>query len=329
MKRVATVALLGALAACATEEPVEVGYGDELGTPDNPVPDADAYAVTTRLAPGFDAAAITATVADIKAFAANPGRALLTLGGGPTLQELYTALPVALEDRLEGWLNTEIDKLRIGTRTARQASTDIASIVEVSLAQFTLESELTITPTGATHILNNLNFRPAGLDIVVPVGGLKADTLSQQTQAQVSAGGALALGEQRFSIAFGSHAWQGINLASTSMFGAPIETTLTTGIDCRVVAQAVAARCYNGTCVGHATQLEAVCRAGTGALVADLAAQVGAFQLGAFRFVRGTGRLVDDNANGEAERIVDGTWQAEVDIGTGMKTVNATFEALQ
>ena len=49
------------------------------------------------------------------------------------------------------------------------------------------------------------------------------------------------------------------------------------------------------------------------------------FELAAFRFVSGSGRLVDDNRNGEADRIVDGVWDVEVDLGTGLHHVAGTF----
>jgi len=324
--RVAIFALVASLAACATE-PEELDYDDRLGTPENPIPKRDAYAVSTRLTP-FDPVQVSAAAADLRAFARAPARTLLARASTTSVQDLRDALPSTLDDRLEGWIDAEIDKRRVAGETLRQISTELASYVEVSLNQFTLASALTIAPTGAMHVIGAVNVRPASLDVTVPVGGLKGDTITQRTDAQVGELGALTLGEQRFGLAVGSHAWHGINLASTTMFGADVTSALRAALDCRSLAQAVAARCYGGSCVGHATQLQTICEHGAGALVETLASRVTEFRLVTIGFSTGSARLVDDDRNGEADRIVEGTWQATVDVGTGPRQLPATFEAL-
>ncbi len=320
------LAALATLTACVAEEPTEAAWDETLGTPESPIPEDDSYSVVSRLQVGFPASQVDAALADLRAVAQNPARALLTQGGSQ-VQALYGVLSQSLKDRLEGWINTEIDKARIGGKTLRQFAGDVATITETVLTQFTIESSLTIAPTGVTHTLTGLNFRPLGVDIIVPVGGLKADTLMQSTTGTVAELGSLTLGEQRFSLAFGSHAWQGINLATESLFGGDLGAALVGGIDCRSVAQTVATRCYSGVCVGHATEVQAICEAGMDALVDELAAHMPGFKLDAFTFARGTGRLVDDNRNGVAERIVDGAWDVQVDIGGGVRTVPGTFIA--
>lgn len=320
------LAALATLAACATEEPVDAAWDDTLGTPNSPVPEDDSYAVVTRLQIGFAPSQLDGALADVRAFAQNPARALLAQGGAP-VQALLGVLPMALKDRLEAWLNTELDKAKISGKTLRQFAGDVATITETVLTQFTIESSLTITPAGVTHTLTGLNFRPLGVDIIVPVGGLKADTLMQNTTGTVAEYGALTLGEQRFSLAFGAHAWQGINLATESLFGGDLGAALVGGLDCRTVAQTVASKCYSGVCVGHTTELQAICEAGIDSLVDKLAARVPGFKLDAFSFTHGTGRLVDDNRNGVAERITDGAWDVRVDTGTGVRTIPGTFVA--
>lgn len=325
IKPILLAALLTAT-ACATEEPANVDYPAGLGTPDSPIPQDGSYSVASKLVGGFDAAQVTTVVVDLRAFSANPARTLLAQAGAPA-QQLVAALPSTLRDRLEGWINTELDKIRISGNTVRQYSDQLVMITDATLTQFTLESLLEITPRGMTHTLTGLNFRPLGLDIIVPVGGLKADTLMQQASATVAAGGTLTMGPQKFSLGFGAHAWQGINLANDALFGTDVATTLTSSVDCRAIAQVVATRCVNTACVGNAAPIEAVCTAGVAALMDTLRDRMPSFALDTFRYVSGTGRLVDDNRNGEAERIVDGAWDVEIDLGSGPRHLTGTFTA--
>jgi hypothetical protein len=330
MRRILALVVLAAnLAGCATDEPDEpVTFGDGFGTADNPIPQEDPYAVRSTIKLGLDASAVSATVADLTAFTTSPAKTLLARANSTAVQALLASLTPALRDRLNGWIDTEIDKARVGGKTVRQFATDMATTTNVALTEMVVESRLSISPTGATHDLTGLNIRPLGLDIIIPVGGLKADTLAQKTTATVGVGGTLALGAQQFALALGPHAWQGINLASESLYGDTIETALTHGLPCATIASAVAARSYSGVYVGHATEIQALCEAGRAAIVDALSTHVGAFTLPGLHFASGAARLADDNRNGVADRLVDGTWQAEVDTGTGMRPVSATFIAL-
>lgn len=328
MKRI-LIALLVTTTACAAEEPV--GYGEGLGTPEDPIPREDAYSVVSRLDFRGDMIEFQAALADLRSFSQNPARALLARAqaeNDPALQTLYSALSTTLRDRLEGWINAELDKVVVSAgKTLRQYGVEMNAIAETSLTQFTLNSSLTISPEQVVHQLLNLNFRPVALDILIPIGGLKADTLTHYTTATVAEGGALTLGDHKFSLAFGTHAWQGINLASTTLFGADVPTTLTR-IDCRALAQAVATKCVYTSCVGNATQLEAVCKNSVSAVIDELRTRVSGFNLEVFRYVSGNARLVDDNGDGNADKIVDGTWDVQLDLGSGVHGATGTFLTL-
>jgi hypothetical protein len=142
--------------------------------------------------------------------------------------------------------------------------------------------------------------------------------------AVVGEGGALAMGDQHFKLAIGSHAWQGIGLAVETKYGGDL--SIVQHLDCNAVAQSVAARCVSGTCVGHASDLLALCQAGVTALVADLRDGLVPVELDT-HFVRGTARLVDDTRDDVADRIVDGTWDAETDVGAGVQATQVAFTA--
>ncbi|HEY5921753.1 MAG TPA: hypothetical protein VIV11_08785 [Kofleriaceae bacterium] len=325
-------ALVICVAACA-EQAAPEGYGEGLGTPENPVPEDDFdYLLTSKMdftVDGVAPAQVKDAAASWRTFSTNPAKTLLAVGGQEDVQALRSALSQPLLDRLEGWINTEVDKARIATKTMRQYATEVSTITETIMTRFNLSSRLTMTPAKTTHGLVGLNFRPSNLDIVVPIGGMAADKLMQYPALAVATAGAISLGDQKFGLAFGHHAWSGINLASSSLFGGNVTAAIATGLNCSVLAKAVAARCYNGACVGHEFQLKAICDSGGVALANELRDRVTAVTLSMFRLTAGSARLVDDNGDGLADQIVDGVWEVELDLGTGLRKQAATFQALQ
>lgn len=329
--RALTAAALVTLATGCAEEEAPATYGEGLGTPENPIPEDELpYAVASRIDFTVNGAVpmqVTDATASLRTFAQNPGRTLLTMADQTTVQGVKAEIGTTLSANLETYLNTEIDKARIATKTLRQLATDVVAITETSLTRFYLDSSLSMTPTKTTHSLTDLNFRPLSVDIVVPIGGLAADELMQHPTLTVAAAGAITLGDQVFGLAFGKHAWSGINLASTTMYGGAVQTVFASGINCSGLAMAVAAKCTSTACVGHEGQLRAICEGATAAVVGQLQQRVLAIEIDEFRFIAGTARLVDDNNDGLADRILEGTWDGELDLGTGLRRTPATFTA--
>jgi hypothetical protein len=327
--RLLAAILVTSVAACAAEEPAT--YGENLGTPENPIPDDDfGYAVLSKIdftVNGVVPQQVTDASAVLRSFAQNPASTLLAKADQTAVQQLKSSISSTLVSSLEGWINTEIDKARIATKTLRQYGSDLATITETSLTRFTLESTLSMTPGKATHRLANLSFRPLSYDIVVLIGGMAADVLTQYPSLTVSTGGALQLGDQHFGLAFGHHAWSGIELSSTTIYGSGVQATLVAGINCATLAKNVAARCLSSSCVGHESQLKAICDGGTTAIVDQLRTRVAAVDLDVFRFIAGSARLVDDNGDGLADRIVEGNWDVEINLGLGLRKTPATFLA--
>ncbi|HEX5063640.1 MAG TPA: hypothetical protein VFV99_29885 [Kofleriaceae bacterium] len=328
--RVLAAVLVATLAACAADEGPEM-WPAGLGTPDNPLPEDDlTYVVASRIdftGGGAMPAPVTDAVASMRAFSQNPAKTLLGLADQTQVQQLKSAIGTTLTNSLEGWMNTEIDKARIASKTLRQYATDVVTITETSLTNFYLDSALSMTPAKTTHTLIDLNFRPITVDVVVPMGGFVADKMTQNPTLAVAEGGAMILGDEKFGIAFGDHAWAGINTASTTLYGSGIQTAITTGINCSTLAKNVAAKCSGTSCVGHESQLRAICDGGGAALYGQLRERVVALKLDTIRFTAGTARLVDDHADGIADRIDMGTWQLEMDMGVGLQKLTATFMA--
>lgn len=325
MRRLALVLLLAT--GCATEDDAPAMYPADLGTPESPVPSTGVYRATARISIPLGVPDVSLAIADLRAFSEHGGKTLLALSAGTPARATLDSLSSSLRNSLEGWIDLELDKVKLQAATVRQATAQIATVAESVTSEFTLESSLTITPTGATHTLRDLNFTPVNLDVIIPVGGLDADTITQHTSATVAAAGALALGDQKFSLAFGNHAWQAINLATTKLYGGDLRVI--EGVNCETIAQKVAARCVSGTCVGHTAELVAVCRTGLTSLVGHLRDELAPVQMETFRFVTGTARLVDTSGDGVADKITDGTWQAETDAGMGLRKTSVSFSALE
>ena len=322
------------LVGCAGEG--AAGEGGSGGTPEHPVPATTGpYRLTTTVDFTIEAILpreVAEVVATLRDFSTNPARALLDLAerrGVPAIRILRAALPDSLEGRLEGWINGEIEKLKIAGRPITEYAGEIAMLAELALTQFAVESELAIGEGGGTHRITALDLSPAGVDFRLPIGGLAGDILTQKPDLTLGERGALGFGDQHFGLAYGEYAWQGIDAASTAVFGGGVRQTLGTVINCPGLARAVSDRCVLGVCVGHETELREICDGGLDAVVDFAHDKLAAMRLDVLRFAKGDARLVDDDADGVGDRITDGTWQAELNIGMGLRHAPATFAGVR
>jgi hypothetical protein len=331
MRTIAIVASL-VLAACGTTEPGD-GRNDDGGTPENPVPAKTGpymmhtsvdFTVEAILPPQIETA-----VQLVRLFSTNPARALFDLAemkGVPAVGIIRDVLPGVLEDKLEGWINDEIAKIRINGKPLTAYAGELAALAETALSEFAVESSLTIDGPRATHTLTALDLRPTGIDYRLPIGGLAGDILTQTPTLDFAEGGLMGLSEQHFGLNYGEYAWQGMEYASTQMFGQGIRDTIGKAVNCAGLAKTIADKCVLNACVGHETELKAVCNGGLDALVDFTHDRIAAQRLEVFHLASGQARLVDDDADGYGDRIVDGTWQAELNLGLGLRKAPATFE---
>lgn len=313
--------------------------GDDVtGTPENPVPTrAGPYHVTSTidftvdaiLPP--DAALIVKTLHE---FETNPAHALITIAtaaGVPAVGLLYDALPGVLKDKIEGFIADEIMKIQIGGKPITEYAGMIADLADTALTEFGVDSELTISAdtTTATHRLTALDLAPAGLDVQLPIRGLAGDVLTQTPDIFVAEAGALSIGDQHFGLNYGEYAWQLIELVSTKLFGAGVRDTIGNAVDCPRLAHAVASKCVLGVCVGHETELTQICEGGLDAIVDIAHQQIAKLRLDALHLASGTARLVSDDGDGVGDRVVDGVWQAELNLGAGLRDAPATFDGVR
>ncbi len=335
--RTILASLLCVASACgvSTSEPDGGGFGEGLGTPEDPIPaKSGPYLVSNKidftveqvLPPQIHLAVVT-----LRSFSDNPARTLIDVAdqaGVPAVGALYGVIPGAIKDRLEGWINGEIDKVRIGGQPISAYAGQIAGLAETALTDFEVESELTITSAEepATHRLTALDLTPTGLvDLRIPIGGLAGDLLTQTPSLSVAEGGSIVFGEQHFGLNYGAYAWQAIEAISTELFGQGVRATLGKAINCPNLAATVADKCALGVCVGHETELRSICEGGLDALVAHARGKMESMRVEALHLASGGARLVDVDQDGVGDQIVDGVWDAEMNIGLGLRYAPATF----
>ncbi|HTL35010.1 MAG TPA: hypothetical protein VL326_17905 [Kofleriaceae bacterium] len=325
------VLLLVVIAACGTtDEDAAPTYGDGLGTPENPIPQTGVpYAVHTQTSAPSAATQsdVTRIAGGLRAFAQTPGHSLLTLAKVASPEELAVldAMSSSLRSRLEGWIDTEIDKVPVDGMRGRAIAGDMADFVDASLAHYSIESTLTFSPTKTTHTVGALSFRLAGLDVVVPVGGLAGDDTQQRVQITVGTGGTVTFGDQEFGVDFGQHAWHGINLGLTALTGVGVDKALSNAVNCTALAKAVSLKSYNGVTVGHQNELTALCEHSVGALVHQLDLDFAGVDVMSIHLPSGTAHLVDENGDGLANRTDAGAWTVDP---TAAGVSSAMFTAL-
>lgn len=265
--------------------------------------------------------------AALRDFAAAPGTSLLVLAKehGVEAAASVRELPAALSTRLEGWITDEILKARFEGKTLPEYTDQIASLARMALTRFAVESELLLDGAVRTHAITGLDLGPAGIDVRAAIQAAEGETLMQQPEIAVDPAGALSLGDQRFGLAYGAHAWQGIDAASAHVFGGAVREALGASIDCGRVASAVAAQCLLGVCVGKEPELRAVCEGGLDALVKVTREQLAAVEIDELHFSQGTATVVDEDGDGTGDRITGGVWQAELNLGGVALGAKATF----
>jgi hypothetical protein len=320
------------LAACGTTG-AGGDDGDGHGTPENPVPSSTGpYAVVNKVDFTVEAilpAQIELVVTTLREMETNPAHALISIAdraGVPAVGALYGAIPGVLKDKLEGWINDEIRKVKIAGKPVTEYCGDIAALAETALTDFAVDSELAIDGDTATHRLTALDLTPTGLNVRVPIGGLAGDILTQTPDIFVAEAGAVSfVSEQHFGLNYGEYVWQAVEGFSQATFGGGIKATLSHAVNCPGIAHTVASKCVLGVCVGHKTELTNICNGGLDAAVDLVHDRLADMRIEALRLTSGTVRLVDEDGDGVGDKMVDGAWEASMNLGLGLRKAPATF----
>lgn len=284
--------------------------------------------VPGSVADGFD------LLADLRAEPANTLVGLFDEAGVPLVDELLGALPTALHGKFLGWIDSAVDaSLAGGDRGAR--FDQVLALVDRSLGTITLEGTLDVGAVDAggaclvTHDLTALRFGAGEVAISVPLAGAPAPAVTSATVTGAvtmsQSGPILALGEHRFGLAFGVVAWRAIELGAAQTFGHDLRTELGAIVDCAAVGEAVARRCVLGVCVGHGSDVTAICEAGLDEAVATLRGRVEAIDFDVVTLA--DGRAVVTGPGQAQAQGMTGTFAAELDLGQGARAVAATLSA--
>ena len=309
------------------------------GTQTDPLPtsgDAGAYQLTSTVDFTVEAvvpAQVELVIETLREFSINPAHALIVVAdraGVPAVGVLYNAIPGVIKDRIEGWINGEIEKIKINGKPITEYAAELVTYAEIALTQFAVESELTVSSavelSSTTHRLTALDLSPTGFtDLRVPFTGLAGDILTQEPSLDVGPGGALTFGEQHFGLNYGEYAWQGLEALSTQLFGGGIRATFGKAIKCPTLADTIASKCVLNVCVGHETELRQICEGGLDAIVNFAHDRMAAMRLEALELATGDARLVDDDGDGFGDHITEGAWDARLNIGLGLRHAPATF----
>ncbi|HEU4728009.1 MAG TPA: hypothetical protein VFT22_08980 [Kofleriaceae bacterium] len=324
---------LSLVAGCGISNPLGAAEGDDDHAQDpSPVPLTTApYRMSSRVDLTVEAVLpeqAELVVSTLRELSTNPAHALIAAAdeaGVPAVGTLYDVLPGVLTDRLEGWINDEIARAQVDGKPVTAYAGEVALLADGALSRFALDSELAVHGATATHRLTAIDLTPAGVAVQVPLGGRAGDVLTQEPDVAVDQTGALLLGEQHFGLSYGEYAWQGIEAVSRRAYGGGLREVLGQAIHCPSLARNVADSCVLTVCVGHEAELTEICEGGLDALV-DLARdRMAEIRLEGLHLASGRATLVDDDRDGVADRLVDGTWQAELDLGLGLRHVPASF----
>lgn len=260
-------------------------------------------------------------VASLRAFSMNPATTLVGLADAardPALTTLRNEVSAQLLARLPGWINEEVQKVTLGGKALPAFADELAMLVRTSLTRFAIHSELALDGGAPAHRIVGLDMSPAGLDAAVTFEAVEGESLDQAPETLVGADGSLTLGDQRFTLAYGKRAWEGIDAAATQLVGDAVRPALGAAVNCPAVAKAIAARCLLGVCVDHEAVVHELCESSLDRLVASVRDQLSTVKLETLRFSQGTARVVDTNGDGAGDEIADGVWTAEIDLGVGL-----------
>lgn len=248
----------------------------------------------------------------LRSFSQNPAKTLFDVAedaGVPAVEEIRDNLPDYVEDKLEGWLNTEIEKLTINGVSVTQHAANIVALAEQSLGTFAIDSTLVVDGTSATHTLGQLDLSPAGLEATFPLSFVDA-----QTTACSSQDGTFTIGAHGYSIPYGEYVWQAIDAQVN------VRASLGAAVDCPSLAHTISNKCYWGYCVGHRAELTEICERGLDEVVERVRAKFVATKLDLVQLDAGTATIVADG-------LENGTWTAQINAGQGLRNAPAAFTA--
>ena len=260
---------------------------------------------------------IASKVVLLRKFSQNPAKTLFDAAedaGVPAVEDIRDALPSYVEDKLEGWINDEIEDLTINGISVTQYAANLAALAEQSLGKFAIDSSLAINNTLATHALSTLDLAPAGLAATFSLSALPS-SVTTATASCSSTEGVFSIGTHGYAIPYGEYVWQAINGQ------VDIRAELGAAVNCPALANTISNKCYLGYCVGHKAALTEICERGLDEVVDRVHDEFTATTLELLQLDAGTATIAADGNS------MTGTWTAQINAGQGLRNAPATFTA--
>src|SRR5205814_3251699 len=199
-------------------------------------------------------------------------------------------------------------------------------------------SELSLVPADArgactgTHALRGVRLTafPELGPITVPAlppsiaPGITEVPLSVRLSAPRAGSDARVLtGDHAFGLPIGRYMVAVLDASLEQRYGQDLRGLLGELIDCPVMAASVSHECVGPLCVGHQSDLLAVCESGLDEAAARVRERLVEHDFKAVHFASGT---ADFTAPG---RLDGGVWKASVNLGQGERAVAARFSGLR
>jgi hypothetical protein len=250
--------------------------------------------------------------------------------GVPAVGTLRDALPSALESRINGWIDDEIRGLTTGDGSLALVIDGVVTIAHAEVGLVRLGSRLVLDDGRAVHRLDTVGLDVLGRAMafdVAPLAAIGAELEVPVTAAIVHQGGAatVTLGAHGFGLPYGRIAWRALDELVIDRYGRDLRALLGDQVQCDAIAAAVADRCLLGVCVGHESELRAICEAGLDRAVAELQQRVEAQTIEPVALDAGQATLADGAPRDGHASTIEGTWDARLDLGQGLRPAPATF----
>jgi hypothetical protein len=268
-------------------------------------------------------------VVTLRDFEANPASALFDLAedaGVPAVGTIRDALPSYVEDKLYGWINDYIAGITVDGTPVTSLAGEVVTLAETTLTQFAINSDMTINGSSVTHTLTGLDFNPAGIDALI-TWDVTWDDITTTTASFGATRTAASIGDHDFAIAYGEYAWRAMEQAFISHHGLGIYDTVMAAVNCEGLATSISQKCVSGFCVGHKTELQAICARGVEEVVERAYHKFAEQRFDMLHFAAGSATLVDADNDLDVEALAAGVWTAEINAGQGLRSVPATFTA--
>jgi hypothetical protein len=338
---------LGSLGVCALVLALTGCDGGDDAAPGPPFTDPRAagnYALTTTLdlpATLVAPQAATDAFATLQGLRKDPAHTLFDLAeqaGIPHAQAVHQALPDILQSRLDGWIDAFVDHAVFGGRPVNgELDAIIAAGARLQL-QVEVLSDLSLSapdPNGvcsATHSVRALRLHGFPEQDAITIPTLPATIAPAVTESRLSVrlsaprahGDALVTaGDHAFGLSVGQYMVAALDASLNQRYGRDLRGLLGTMIDCPAMATSVAHECVASLCVGHESELEAVCEGGLDKLADQVRESLLAYDFKALHYSSGTADYsIPDHLDG-------GVWKASVNVGTGDHGVPARFSGVR